>query len=69
MIADMPSPVSARRLALLALARIVQRVLIGPVGDGDALQADAEPGIVHHREHAGQTRGSPARSGSRQRRP
>ena len=31
---------------------IGQRLLIGAVGDADALEADAEPGLVHHREHA-----------------
>ena len=38
--------------ALAALLRERQRLLIGAVGDADALEADAEPGLVHHREHA-----------------
>ena len=39
--------------ALLALARISQRLLRRALGDADALQADGEAGAVHHREHAG----------------
>ena len=38
--------------ALAAFLRERQRLLIGAVGDADALEADAEPGLVHHREHA-----------------
>ena len=38
--------------ALLALLRECQRLLIGAIGDPDAFEADAEPGLVHHREHA-----------------
>jgi hypothetical protein len=38
-------------LALLALDRIGDRALGRPLGDPDALQADVEPRIVHHREH------------------
>ena len=44
----------AERAALLALARILQRLLRRPLGDADALQADREAGEVHHREHAGE---------------
>ncbi len=39
--------------ALLAVARIGQRLLRGALGDRDALQADAQPRLVHHGEHAG----------------
>ncbi len=38
--------------ALAAFLRVGQRLLIGAVGDADAFEADAEPGLVHHREHA-----------------
>ncbi len=38
--------------ALAALLRVGQRLLIGAIGDPDAFEADAEPGLVHHREHA-----------------
>src|SRR6266849_10219438 len=38
--------------ALAALLRKRQRLLIGAVGDPDALEPDTEPGLVHHREHA-----------------
>ena len=44
----------ARGAALAALARVGERLLRGPLGNGDALQPDAEPGVVHHREHAGE---------------
>ncbi len=40
------------RLALDALPGEVARLLVGALGDGDALQPDIEPRIVHHREHA-----------------
>ena len=40
------------RAALAALVRIGQRLLRRALGDGDALQADREARIVHHREHA-----------------
>ena len=39
--------------ALLALARIGERLLRRALGDRDALQADREPRLVHHGEHAG----------------
>ena len=45
----------ARRLTdgapLHARAGIVARLLIGALGNGDALDADIEPRVVHHREH------------------
>ena len=44
----------AERAALLAVARILQRLLGRALGDADALQADREAGEVHHREHAGE---------------
>ena len=37
--------------ALEALVRVLQRVLVGAVADGEALQTDREAGVVHHREH------------------
>ena len=40
--------------ALAALAGIVERLLERGLGHAHALQADIEPGRVHHREHAGQ---------------
>ena len=52
MIGSEPSPRLADGAALAALLREGQRLLIGAVGDADALEADAEPGLVHHREHA-----------------
>ena len=42
------------RAALLALQRIGQRLLIGALGDADALHADLQPGGVHHHEHVRQ---------------
>ena len=36
-----------------ALARVGERQLRGAFGDADALQADREPGAVHHGEHGG----------------
>jgi hypothetical protein len=42
----------ADRAALAALLRKGQRLLVGAVGDPDAFEADAEAGLVHHREHA-----------------
>ena len=44
-----------RRAALAALVGIRQRLLIGALRDGDALEADGEARVVHHREHAGET--------------
>ena len=38
--------------ALDAHAGEVARLLIGALGDGDALDPDIEPRAVHHREHA-----------------
>ena len=52
MIGSRPSPVLADGAALAAFLREGQRLLIGAVGDADALEADAEPGLIHHREHA-----------------
>jgi hypothetical protein len=34
-----------------AVARIRHRVLVGDLGDAQALHADTEPGAVHHHEH------------------
>src|SRR3546814_13656728 len=45
----------AGRLALGPLAGIVDRLLGRGFGDRNALHADRETGIVHHREHAGET--------------
>ena len=39
------------RAALHAGAGKVAGLLIGALGDRDALHADIEPGVVHHREH------------------
>ena len=44
------------RAALLALQRVGQRLLVGPLGDGDALHADLQPRGVHHHEHRRQAR-------------
>ena len=41
----------AERRALHAVARIGERLLIGALRDGKALQPDIEAGVVHHREH------------------
>ncbi|CAM4413604.1 hypothetical protein PARU111607_17700 [Palleronia rufa] len=41
----------AARLALHPVERIGQRMLIGGLGHADALHADAQPRVVHHREH------------------
>mmetsp|Transcript_29398 Transcript_29398/g.57411 ORF Transcript_29398/g.57411 Transcript_29398/m.57411 type:complete len:395 (-) Transcript_29398:423-1607(-) len=38
-------------LALLAVQRIVKRVLIGTLSRPDALTTDPQPGVVHHGEH------------------
>ena len=43
----------AGRSALLALARVGERLLGGALGDRDALQRDRQAGMVHHRDHAG----------------
>ena len=39
--------------ALLASARVGERLLGRAFGNPDALQADCESGAIHHREHAG----------------
>ncbi len=44
----------SRRPALAARAGIGERLPTGPRRDADALNADAEAGEVHHREHAGE---------------
>src|SRR3546814_17620384 len=41
-----------RSLPLHPLARIIARLLVGALGDGEALKADIEPRIVQHGEHA-----------------
>ncbi len=53
MIAAPPSR-SADGLALDADPRKDARLLIGALGDRHALQADIEPGAVHHGEHRGE---------------
>src|SRR5947209_18333510 len=50
-----PRTVCPRRLALPALARISHRMLRRPLRQCDALDADGEPRVVHHGEHAGET--------------
>ena len=47
-----PVALLADGAALSPLLRIGQRLLVGAVGDADAFEADAEAGLVHHREHA-----------------
>src|SRR5918998_848877 len=42
------------RIALAALQRELQRLLVGALRDGDALDPDAEARGVHHREHVRQ---------------
>ena len=37
--------------ALDARPRIGQRLLVGALGDRDALEPDVQPRVVHHREH------------------
>ena len=39
------------RAALAALVGVGEGLLVGPLGDGHPLQADAQAGVVHHREH------------------
>ncbi|KAF1854083.1 hypothetical protein Lal_00005300 [Lupinus albus] len=41
----------AQRLALHAVAGIGQRLLVGALGDRQALHGDVQPGVVHHGEH------------------
>ena len=43
-----------RRSALAAIARVRRSRLLGPLGDGNTFEADLEPGVIHHREHAGE---------------
>ena len=38
--------------ALLAFLRVGQCLLIGPIGNADAFEADTQPRLIHHREHA-----------------
>ena len=45
---------AARRAALLAVLRVGDGTLGCPLGDGDALDADSQPGFVHHDEHGGE---------------
>ena len=42
----------SRRAALASLLGISERLLVGALRDGDALDADIQPRVVHHREHA-----------------
>ena len=44
----------ARRAALRAVLGILDRLLRGGFSHSHALHADRKPGIVHHREHAGE---------------
>ena len=37
--------------ALLALLGVLHGVLVGPLGQREALEADRQAGVVHHREH------------------
>jgi hypothetical protein len=41
----------ARASALLPLFGVGDRLLVGPFGDGQALDADEQPGVVRHGEH------------------
>ncbi len=52
MIGSSPSPFLPTARPWLAFLRKGQRLLIGAVGNADAFEADAEAGLVHHREHA-----------------
>ena len=42
---------AGERAALQPVLGVNQRVLPGNLGDAEPLDADAEPGRVHHREH------------------
>ena len=44
-------PDGAPSTALHALAGVVARHLVGPLGDREPLEPDAEAGVVHHGEH------------------
>ncbi len=46
---------AGERTALDALAGVVHRILIGDLGDRQALQPDAEARLVHHHEHGVQS--------------
>ena len=52
MIGSSPSPFLPTARPWRAFLREGQRLLIGAVGNADAFEADAEAGLVHHREHA-----------------
>ena len=52
---DRHRAVAARQAALAAFARILQRVLVSPFRDREPLHADADPRVIHHREHAGES--------------
>src|SRR5688572_19616724 len=43
-------------LALNPLAGIRERSLVGTLGDGDTLQPDADPHVIHHRKHRAHSR-------------
>ena len=51
MLDDRAVAVPDRGLALLAILRVGERMLIGALGDAHALTAHPEPGVVHHGEH------------------
>ena len=42
------------RTTLFALQRETERLLIGALGDGDALRSHLKPRGIHHREHLGE---------------
>jgi hypothetical protein len=52
MIGDCSPGLGVRAAALAALLRVRERLLVGALGDREPLDADPEPGVVHHREHA-----------------
>ena len=69
MIGDICVAVAPDGAALPALARVGERLLRRALGDADALQADREARLVHHREHAGHAAVLLADEDSRWRRP
>ena len=63
-----PSAAHADRAALQPLARVGQRLEVAGVAEGGGAQADADAGLVHHREHQRQAAVLGCRRGSRRRR-
>ena len=47
---DVPAAAPASS-PLVTFLGVAHGLLIGALGDGQALDADAQPGVVHHREH------------------